>query len=471
MLAKLSMNRTDDIHSLPNNEMGTVGGQFPKPIRPMARVRRRLPITHADYWTKRIRRRKYAVGKGDRVALCEAPEWSVRMKLEHRDVWFNLNTGNKDAAASLARDIYLFARTNGVNAAIEKFKPGKAVKKPDELTVGDWFEAIDGLKQLSPKTFRSYKAALRTIIAGILHVREDKSRFAYRGPNDGFAKWRERIDATKLNRLTPDAISRWQREFVARAGSDPSKIASRKRSANSYVRQARSLFTAELTSDCGLPAPSPAPFEGVRMFENGSTRYVSKINVRALIMSARLELKASDPESYKAWLLTFFGGLRKKEADLLEWNRIDWERGGARIEPTKWFSAKTESSYGLVALDPEVLLELRTLMPASEGDFVLAGKPPKIVLDRQYYRCEPTWQRLYAWLRSKGIDANKPVHELRKEAGATLTTSKGIYAASRFLRHSDLTTTSRHYADQKERLTTALGSLLQDQQAQLAVNE
>ena len=37
---------------------------------------------------------------------------------------------------------------------------------------------------------------------------------------------------------------------------------------------------------------------------------------------------------------------------------------------------------------------------------------------------------------------NKPLHEMRKEIGALVATQHGIYDASRFLRHSDITTTA-----------------------------
>ena len=60
----------------------------------------------------------------------------------------------------------------------------------------------------------------------------------------------------------------------------------------------------------------------------------------------------------------------------------------------------------------------------------------------------------------KGIAANKPLHELCKEIGALIATEHGIFAASRFLRHSDITTTARHYADHKARITVGLGKYL-----------
>ena len=87
-------------------------------------------------------------------------------------------------------------------------------------------------------------------------------------------------------------------------------------------------------------------------------------------------------------------------------------------------------------------------------------RPPRNDSARPYYRCERIFDRLNAWLHAKGVTANKPLHELRKEIGAQIATHHGIYAASRFLRHSDITTTARHYAEHKTRISVGLGKLL-----------
>ena len=113
------------------------------------------------------------------------------------------------------------------------------------------------------------------------------------------------------------------------------------------------------------------------------------------------------------------------------------------------------------------MAELRALLPgptdkpARWSQFILRGtRPPQPESLRPYYRCEETFDRLNAWLRGKGIRANKPLHELRKEVGAIIATEHGIFAASRFLRHSDITTTAQHYADQKARIHVGLGKFL-----------
>jgi hypothetical protein len=70
-----------------------------------------------------------------------------------------------------------------------------------------------------------------------------------------------------------------------------------------------------------------------------------------------------------------------------------------------------------------------------------------------------------AWLRGHGITAEKALHELRKEAGSVVAQRHGIFAASRFLRHSDIKLTSAHYVDKKGRVTVGLGGLLNESPA------
>jgi len=65
-----------------------------------------------------------------------------------------------------------------------------------------------------------------------------------------------------------------------------------------------------------------------------------------------------------------------------------------------------------------------------------------------------------AWSKAKGVSARKKLHELRKECGAVIANSLGIFAASRALRHADIRITSQYYADKKVRITTGLDTML-----------
>jgi hypothetical protein len=59
------------------------------------------------------------------------------------------------------------------------------------------------------------------------------------------------------------------------------------------------------------------------------------------------------------------------------------------------------------------------------------------------------------------VDAEKPLHTLRKESGALVVSREGIYAASGHLRHRDIATTSAHYADKKSRTVIDVAGLLE----------
>jgi hypothetical protein len=58
------------------------------------------------------------------------------------------------------------------------------------------------------------------------------------------------------------------------------------------------------------------------------------------------------------------------------------------------------------------------------------------------------------------VNAQKPLHELRKELGAILASAHGIFAAQSVLRHAQISTTAAYYTDKKRRITAGLGALL-----------
>jgi len=174
---------------------------------------------------------------------------------------------------------------------------------------------------------------------------------------------------------------------------------------------------------------------------------------KALLQAAHTELLQADPPAFLALLLALAAGLRKGEIDSLSWHQVDFEQTLIRVENTATASLKTVDSRDEVPIDPGLISLLRGFKAKATGEFVLESpnedSGPKAW--GRMYRAERIFSRLYAWLRGKGIAARKPLHELRKELGALITTEHGIYAASRILRHSDVATTARHYSDVKTR--------------------
>ncbi|MBI4658300.1 MAG: tyrosine-type recombinase/integrase [Verrucomicrobia bacterium] len=441
--------------TLENTQKGTERGQTNR-LSPGERERR-LSKTHADYWFARLRKRNYTDRSSKTV---EIPDWQVRLKKDGREAWFNLGTPNQAAAAKRAKEVFTFLEANGWEATLAKFKPNGDSTQGNQLTVGEYLRAVRDTGRLRFRTFLNYQNCFRTIVAGAFGVGGGDEKFDYK--SGGNQKWIERIDRIRLERVTPDRVTAWQRKFVAQAGKSPVALASAKRTANSYVRCARSLFSSKLTKALkGVTLPERLPFNGVELFGTGSMKYISKVNVQSLIAAARGELKETETEVYKAFLLGLFAGMRKGEIDLAEWRMVDWQNNLIRLEETEWLHLKTKDSAGEIMVDPEMLAELREMLPRSQSQFILTSdRPPRNDSARPYYRCERIFDRLTEWLRSKGVRANKPLHELRKEIGALVATEHGIYAASRFLRHSDITTTARHYAEHKARISVGLGKLL-----------
>lgn len=426
--------------------------------------RRALPRTHADYWRSRLFRRRYNHNGRER----EINDFYVRIQHGGRREFFPLTTTNQDAAAKRAAEIFSHLKVNGWDATLAKYRPDADGQPKLDVTVGDYLAAVDATRRLRPRTFLLYRNCLHTIVAEVFGVRLKKgeNKFDYR--SGGNQAWLQRIDEIRLDRLTADKVNRWKRERIAAVGHAPAAIASARRSVNTYLRCARSLFAPALVRELkGLTLPDPLPFAGVDLEETGSQKYVSKINAPLLIAAAKNELKPADPEAYKAFVLALFAGMRKAEIDSAEWRFLDAAAAVIRLEETEYLHLKTRDAAAVITVDPEVIAELNALRPAPTdavspwARFILQStRPPRPDARRPSYRCEDTFQRLNAWLRGKGITANKPLHELRKEVGAIIATKQGIYAASCFLRHSDITTTARHYADQKDRINVGLGQFL-----------
>jgi integrase len=400
------------------------------------------------YWRSRIYRPINARGEA-------SPHYSMRLQMRGNRWSFSLGTGNAEAAARKAASVYTDFLTLGVEAALAKHRPQKA----GEIiaTVGEWIEAARKVATVNDATFALYAAALRKIVGDIIRVKRNRKRF---GPKRGGAQeYRRAIDAALLSLLSPAAIQKWRLEYVKRAKT-PAEKRSRMTSCNSTLRQARSLFGKKIAKF--VPLSEPPPFQGVEFFPRQSAKYFSRIDAKALLTKAQSELAEKDSPAFLVILIALAAGLRKGEIDTLAWHQIDFERGVIRIEHTDTASLKSADSRGEVPIDASVVALLRGFHARKTGAFVIEGgdnlSGPRAW--GRHYRAQSVFDRVTAWLRKHGVTAKKPLHELRKELGALITAEHGIYAASRVLRHADLSTTAAHYTDLKTRPTIPVGEWL-----------
>lgn len=429
--------------------------------------------TSPSFWASRIFKAKSDDG-------FVSPNYVMRVQFMGRRTTLSTNTPNKEAAAKIAAGIYGDLLTLGWDETLAKHRP-KNEPDPNNpapvASVGDWIKAAREVSTTNSSTFTSYSRALRKIIGDILSVERSAKRFGPR--KGGAADYRAKIDATSLEVLTLTAVTKWRVEYVGRAKT-PAEQRSRETSCNSTIRQARSLFGGTirfLLNKSGLRLPSPAPFEippelkketrnHPLFYPPQKSKYFSRIDAPSLLQEANRELAKNDPPVFLAMLLALAAGLRKGEIDSLQWHQIDFTRQLIRVETTDFANLKTEGSQGEVPIDPDTTAILRGFHANKTGQFVIEGSGETSGPKKwgQNYRAGAVFDRLIAWLRKHGVTARKPIHELRKELGALVTAEHGIYAASRVLRHSDVSTTARHYTDLKTRPVIDVGGWLNDEE-------
>lgn len=422
-------------------------------------ARRQLSKTHKDYWKVRLEKRCYT-SAGE---LAEVNEWSVRIQHLGKRRSFALGTSNAEAAAVKARDCYLAIYAGGWEAAEARFNPEMIVQR-DDPTVGDFLREVEAKAGLKPKTFRNYSSYFRRIVADSFGMGDTDDKFAHR--NGGHTAWLERVDKVRLAAVTPARIEEWRKSYIRAAQDNPLRQGSATRSSNSYLRCARSLFSKKWLKKLKVRLPEVLPFHEVVIKKSRPPKYQSSINPAKLLQAARQHLAAENPEAYKVFLLAFGAGLRKGEIDALECGHFDFEKGIVVVEPTEFHDLKTEESEAAVEVDQALAQELKRLMPVASRFYVVVDAPPRPGLNRQYYRAESVFQSLYKWLSEQGVKAPRPLHTLRKEFGSMINSRFGLFAAMTALRHSNITTTSEYYVDNKRRIAFPIAELFEAEQKQ-----
>jgi hypothetical protein len=406
--------------------------------------------TDARYWHDVIFKPFYSRDGKTR----SVEDWAARIQWRGRRELFNLKTPNKTAAAAKAKEIYTTLVGAGWNAALEKFKP--EMQRKAVSTVGDFLTELRGHWSGKPKTFEDYCRSFRTVLSQIFGVKGGREKFDYlKGGRDA---WVAKIDRIKLADVTPDKVNRWRVAFVKKAGGNPVKQRRARITCNSLMRQAKSLFASELLRHVAVHKPDKLPFDGVAFYGRENMRYQSKVDIEALISDAMRELPQ---EQLKIFLLATMVGLRRGEIDKLQWPAFLWKGCAIRIETTEHSTPKTSDSEGDVPIDKELAALFQGWHAKATGLFVIeADAEPRTDASYAHYRAKAHFDALIKWLKSKGVTALKPLHEMRKEFGSQLCAKYGIYAASRMLRHADIAITAAHYVDQKERVTFGMGNLL-----------
>lgn len=409
---------------------------IPFPASPAAPVKApaRAGRDSVAYWKSKVKPRV--------IRGTPTPELYTRLFEGGREAWLCLDTSNRATAAERARDYFIRMKAIGLPALLAELRPD--VRPEKCATVGEYIAAARTLAAVRPRTLAQYETSLRRVVAGVAKLDGDESRFDYK--TGGANAWRAKVDAVRLDRITPAAVESWRIAWAAEAVGEVAKKA-RQHSASTYVRNARSLFSADLLKVLRerVRLPDVLPFTGLAAAAS-ARRFTSTLDPRALYAAAWRDLAAT-PDTLAAFLLLVAGGLRRAEADLLPWAHLDLggETPAVRIEATTYFLPKTEESARVVPLPADVARFLRARrLEKPDAEFVLDGGAPQLGKRTNTYRAD-AWKPLAAWLRTQGITGQKPLHELRKLSGSLVNAVAGLEAARRHLGHANIATTSNSY--------------------------
>lgn len=470
------------------SEIGQKLGQKPAETAPQ----RLFSKTQEGYWKTRLRKRSFTTQGKQK----ELPDWHAKMSHAGKQLWVNLDTANRDTAARKARDTWLKLQAGGW-ASIIADKRG-VVTAP---TLGEFLAAVQAHGGLNPPTFTIYASKLRTIVAGVFGIKGTSARFSHR--TGGAEKWRSKVEAVRLHRLTTSAVKRWQDRYLKQSAANPAKQEKAKITLNSLLRAGRSLFSDKILRTIPhLRLPEPRPFLDATPPRVRVKRYVSKIDPTALYTNAARELARPDDatlaaavqaitgkhtgkpgpggegvlrwklsplwtaeatrrrEAFKVLCLALYAGLRRDEIDTLTWRQIDFERGSIHIMTTEHGRVKSADSERVVDIDAGLVAILREAKERASGEFVIEARADaKPAASYHHYRCARLFRWVVAWLRSKGVESVNALHALRKEFGSIMTAEHGISAASRALGHANIQLTQAVYVGQKKRAAVSVPSV------------
>jgi integrase len=408
--------------------------------------------------------RKQAVSKTavafwkDRVRLERGrAHYGVNIEYQKRRRYFGLETSDKGSAAIKARDIFVLIVGQGWDAALATLRP-EAVKPKKSATVGALIEAATRLSSARAETLHEYAKALRRLAAGALAHKSKGKRTPSRMDDD-----RSTVDATPMDKLTPAAVLAFKNKLL-KSATTPQERDSRAVTFNSLMRNSKALLSKRVRPhiEKELNLPSQLWFEGVLLEKQPPMRYKSRIDAGAILSTAQAELADKQPEVFKALMMTLALGLRRSEADNLMWRQFDFKSGTLELMDTEAQTLKSRDSAGILGLDDELKSLFMQFHATRKSEWVLETPPHARATTRKgrAYRCHRWFNELVDWLRGQGVVEKKPIHTMRKEIGSVIASRDGIFAASRYLRHSTIQVTSMFYADLKKPVSAGLGAFL-----------
>jgi integrase len=368
--------------------------------------------------------RRYKLFKRDE---CKDGNWYVHFKHKKKRFKRSLDTNHARKAEMLARAI-ISAVKNGAWVALTETKQ----HQEQFATVGevlDFYSTNRG--EVKERTARENASALVRMLMAVFGKDED-----------GIRKLSvELLDRSVIRKYKQSVVTDDADEDGIDEDEDEESIQRAKRTANSYLRQGRSVFSQEMLEayqDHGLKLP----MEKVREFKDAlGFKGVSKTEYHApdaelvrKTFEALEDLRDTDQDAYMAVCLACGAGLRKSEIAKARWAWFKVEAGGVILDSK--VVGKDCRILGNVTVLEEWWERLRAVKP-------MDAKPMDALL--QGANMQDIFRRVGAWMRALGWKTQKTIHEFRAYVGSKVAEALGIEKAAAFLRHKDQKVTRDHY--------------------------
>jgi integrase len=230
--------------------------------------------------------------------------------------------------------------------------------------------------------------------------------------------------------------------------NDPNALERAKVSVNATIAHARSMFGDEyLPLYKGLRVPDLTRFRKDVRFLKVDPAYmkfeaIPSQTIDALESEIR-SLRGTRPDLYLGYFLAVRCGMRRSEIANARHEWIEtWVSGEPviTIKPRSYFMPKR--SARAVGIEPWLLQEVLEVGGAKQPlDFLLPGTSKTAIWKAMKYDLSRIIRK------HLGPDRSHTLHELRGQAGSLIAAEYGLEEAMRFLGHTDMRTTLRHYVD------------------------
>jgi len=360
--------------------------------------------------------------------------WYYRTRRGGRSTYFGLGRDWTNACTK-ADEIALFLSLPGASIveARERFEWGRRPTSSKTATIGD---VLDKLAEqapalnLTPGSAYEYRTSLSRLVRIALG-----ERLRREVTNDD-------VRAESCLILTPRLVSDYK--LKAASGHDGYRSeTSAKRTANSLLRNSKSVFSSaarEIYESHGLILPDLSAFLAAQPFRRVRVDYRLPDTAQ---MEKVLEFIASGPGEWdrNAWLgahLASQAGLRFSEICHARWSWLrndDCPHIGVQEED----DFRPKDSHGRkIPLSEEAYQSI--MGHRIDCDTYIINGPKN-------ERIEEWGRRASAVLRTHGLSASKPLHELRKWYGSAIACHYGLTKAQAWLGHTSPQLTHDYYAD------------------------